>query len=159
MFKKISQNFVKSPIKCCLISQILDYNLWHVCLYIELWYIDLVSNTIVLSLFYHIMNASICPSSYILQNHWAEFKQICYMTSPHGKGVWEQQYFSVHPSVWHRSICPSHYLLNHWAKFNQTCYMTSPHSKDVCEQYYFSIRRLSVWGLSIYTSCYLLSNH
>ena len=30
-FKKISQNFVKSPLKFCLISQILFHSLWHVC--------------------------------------------------------------------------------------------------------------------------------
>ena len=30
MFKKISQNFVKSPLKFCLISQILLHSLWHV---------------------------------------------------------------------------------------------------------------------------------
>ena len=30
MFKKISQNFVKSPLKFCLISQILVHSLWHV---------------------------------------------------------------------------------------------------------------------------------
>ena len=30
MFKKLSQNFVKSPLKFCLISQILVYSLWHV---------------------------------------------------------------------------------------------------------------------------------
>ena len=41
---------------------------------------------------------SICPSCYCLLNHWAEFNQTCYITSPHGKGVWEQHYFSVHPS-------------------------------------------------------------
>ena len=31
MFKKISQNFVKSPLKVCLISKILVHSLWHVC--------------------------------------------------------------------------------------------------------------------------------
>ena len=31
MFKKISPNFVKSPLKFCLISQILVHSLWHVC--------------------------------------------------------------------------------------------------------------------------------
>ena len=31
MFKKISQNFVKSPLKFCLISQIVVHSLWHVC--------------------------------------------------------------------------------------------------------------------------------
>ena len=29
MFKKISQNFVKSPLKFCLISQILVHSFWH----------------------------------------------------------------------------------------------------------------------------------
>ena len=32
MFMKISQNFVKSPLKFCLISQILVHSLWHVCI-------------------------------------------------------------------------------------------------------------------------------
>ena len=31
MFKKISQNFVKSPLVFCLISQILVHSLWHEC--------------------------------------------------------------------------------------------------------------------------------
>ena len=31
MFKKISQNFVQSSLKFCLISQILVHSLWHVC--------------------------------------------------------------------------------------------------------------------------------
>ena len=31
MFKKISQNFVKSPLVFCLISQILFHSLWHEC--------------------------------------------------------------------------------------------------------------------------------
>ena len=31
MFKKISQNFVKSPLKFCLISQILVHSWWNVC--------------------------------------------------------------------------------------------------------------------------------
>ena len=31
LFKKISQNFVKSPLKVCLISQNLVHRLWHVC--------------------------------------------------------------------------------------------------------------------------------
>ena len=30
MFQKISQNFVKSPLKSCLVSQILVHSLWHV---------------------------------------------------------------------------------------------------------------------------------
>ena len=78
---------------------------------------------------------SICLSCYLLLNHWVEFNQTCYITSPHGKGVQEQHYFSVCPS-----ICPSCYLLfNHWAEFNQTCYITSPHGKGVQEQHYFSV--------------------
>ena len=32
MFNKISQNFVKYPLKFCLISQILVHSLWHVCI-------------------------------------------------------------------------------------------------------------------------------
>ena len=39
--------------------------------------------------------SGICPSCYLLLNHWAEFNQTCYMTSPHGKGVGEQ----VRPSI------------------------------------------------------------
>ena len=31
IIKKILQNFVKSPLKFCLISQILVHSLWHVC--------------------------------------------------------------------------------------------------------------------------------
>ena len=38
------------------------------------------------------------------------------MTSPHGKGVQEQHYFSVHQSVRHQS----RYLLNHWEELTQT---------------------------------------
>ena len=37
-------------------------------------------------------------SRYLFLNHWVELNQTCYMTSPHGKGVQEQQ-FSVHLSV------------------------------------------------------------
>ena len=33
---------------------------------------------------------SICPWHYLILNHWAEFNQICYMTSYHCKGVREQ---------------------------------------------------------------------
>ena len=82
-------------------------------------------------------------------NHCAEFNQSCYIIFPHGKGVREQRYFSVRPS-----ICPSRYLLlNHWAEFNQTCYITFPHDKGVREQYYFSLRP------SICSSRYHLLNH
>ena len=42
---------------------------------------------------------SVCLSRYLLLNHWAEFYPTCYITSPHGMGVREQHYFSVHPSV------------------------------------------------------------
>ena len=38
---------------------------------------------------------SISPSRYLLLNHWAESNQTCYMTSPHGKSVREQYYFSI----------------------------------------------------------------
>ena len=31
IFVKISQNFIKSPLKFCLISQISVHSLWHVC--------------------------------------------------------------------------------------------------------------------------------
>ena len=36
---------------------------------------------------------SVLPSCYFLLNHWAEFNQTCYKTSPYGNGVWEQHYF------------------------------------------------------------------
>ena len=42
---------------------------------------------------------SICLSRYLLLNCKAEFNQTCFITSPHGKGVREQHYFSVCPSV------------------------------------------------------------
>ena len=45
------------------------------------------------------IHPSICPSHYLLINLWAEFCQTCYITFPHGKGVQEQHYFFVHPSV------------------------------------------------------------
>ena len=38
---------------------------------------------------------SICLSCCLLLNHWAEFNQTCYITSPHGKDVREQHYFFV----------------------------------------------------------------
>ena len=41
---------------------------------------------------------SICLSRYLLLNHWEEFNQTCYMACTHGKGVREQNYFSVRPS-------------------------------------------------------------
>ena len=86
---------------------------------------------------------SICPSRYLLLNHWAEFHQICYITSPCGKGVREQHYFSVRPSSVH---CVSRYLLlNHRAEFTQACYITSPHGNGVREQHYNSVRPSSVY--------------
>ena len=117
-----------------------------------------------------ISNDSIRPSvylsCYLLLNHWAEFYQNCYNTSPHGKGVREQYYFSIclsaypssvrlsimldlncyttlphgtgMPEQHYWSIRPSRYLLlNHWAEFNQTYYIISPHRKDM--QHYFSM--------------------
>ena len=47
---------------------------------------------------------SICPSPYLLLTHWAEFNQTCFITSPHGKGVQEQHYFSMLPSSIHLSV-------------------------------------------------------
>ena len=101
------------------------------------------------SIIFLCVHPSVRPSSvvrpfvcHILLNHWAEFNQTCYITSPHGKGVREQHCFLCVRSP---SICPSRYLLlNHWAEFNQTCYITSPHGKNVREQHYFSVRPSSV---------------
>ena len=75
-----------------------------------------------------IVNAFIHPSRDLLLNHWVEFYQTCYITSPHGKGVQEQHFFlCVHLCIRRPSICLSHYLLlNHWVEFNQSCYITSP---------------------------------
>ena len=76
------------------------------------------------------MHPSICPSCYLLPDHRMEFNQTCYITSPHGKAVPEQHYFTVHRPLW---VCLSCYLLlNHWAEFNQTCYITSPLMVRVC---------------------------
>ena len=110
------------------------------------------SNIIFLCVHASICCPSICLSHYLLLNHWAEFSQTCYITSPHGKGVREQHFF---PCVHRPFICLSHYLLlNHWADFNQTCYITSPHGKGVQEQHYFSI-----CPSDICPSRYLLLNH
>ena len=91
------------------------------------------------------------PSHYLPLNHWAEFNQTCYMTSPHDKGVREQYYFSVRRlSVWRQSICPSRYLLpNQWTEFNQTCYMTSPHGKGVREWVRLSVMLLATLARSV----------
>ena len=43
--------------------------------------------------------SSICPSRYLLLNHWVEFNQTCYITSPHGQGMREQHYFFMCPSI------------------------------------------------------------
>ena len=90
---------------------------------------------------------SICLSQYLLLNHWAEFNQTCYITSPHGKGVWEQHFFFP---ICLSGICPSYnLLLNHWAQFNQTCYMPSPHGKGVAEQVHLSVMLLATLATSV----------
>ena len=72
---------------------------------------------------------SVCPLSYLLLNHWAEFNflhiRVCdsnviFYSAPCGLRLGQKVTvcLSVHPSY-----C---LLLNHWAEFNQTCYMTSP---------------------------------
>ena len=43
-------------------------------------------------------------SCYLILNHWAEYNQTCYITSPHGKSVREQHFFTVRPSSVHLSI-------------------------------------------------------
>ena len=50
-------------------------------------------------IFLCICRPSICLSLYLLLNHWVEFNQNCYITSPHSKVVQEQHYFSMCPSV------------------------------------------------------------
>ena len=50
---------------------------------------------------YFSIHPSFCSSHYLLLNHWAEFKQTCYMNSCHGKGVHKQVCPSVHPSFLH----------------------------------------------------------
>ena len=50
---------------------------------------------------------SICPSRYLLLNHWAEFNQTRYITSPHGKGAREQIIFYVRPLSVHLSVTVS----------------------------------------------------
>ena len=79
-----------------------------------------------------IVPTSICLSRYLFLILWAEFNQTCYMTSPHGKGVREQHYFSVCLSVCSSIYSLRYLLLNHLAEFDQTCYMHSPREK-VCE--------------------------
>ena len=89
---------------------------------------------------------SICRSRYLL-NHRLEVIQTCYITSPHGKVVREQHYFSLRPSV-RPSI-----LINHWAEFNQTCYINSYHGKSVRKQHYFT-GRPAISRPSICPLCY-----
>ena len=80
----------------------------------------------------------------LLLNHWAEFNQTCYITSP----VCESNIISR--CVHRPSICPSRYpLLNHWAEFNQTCYITSPNDKGMREQHSFPFVRLASVHLSV----------
>ena len=106
-----------------------------------------------------IVNASIHLRSirHATLNHWAEFNQTCYMTSPYG--VWQQHFFSlclmlcsdgVKRSL---SVCPSRYLLlKHW--WNLTKLSTwPPCGKGVREQHYLSIH-LSVH----HTTCTCISN-
>ena len=56
-----------------------------------------------------IMNTSIHPSirlsHNLLLNPLAEFNQTCYITSPHGKGVGEQHYFSIYCLSVRPSVC------------------------------------------------------
>ena len=48
------------------------------------------------------------PQDYLLQpvNHGPEFNQSCYMSLPHGKGMQEQHYFCVLPSIRPASVHP-----------------------------------------------------
>ena len=84
----------------------------------------------------------ICLSHYLL-NHWAEFNQSCYITSPHGKVVRKQHHFTVRPSY----LCLSVSLFSpkQLGGSNLSCYITSPHGKGVREHYYFYIRPPSVY--------------
>ena len=95
---------------------------------------------------------SICLSHYLLLNRWAEFNQICYITSPHGKGVREQHYFSACPST------SRYHLLNHCAEFNQTCYITFPHVWGVREQHYFIYILSYVWVTEFPPFCKRVAN-
>ena len=44
-----------------------------------------------------IVNGSVRLSRYLLLNHWAEFNQICYMTSLRSRSEREQNYVSLCP--------------------------------------------------------------
>ena len=94
------------------------------------------------TIFLCVRRPCICPTRYLLLNHYTKFNQTCYITSLNVKDVREKHYFSVRPLSVHLSVMPSP---NHWAAFNQTCYITSPHGKGVRP--------------SISPSCYLLLNH
>ena len=73
------------------------------------------SNIILLSVHLASLHLSFMLS---LPKHWVEFNQTYYMTSPHGKGVQEQHYFTIRLVSRHPFICPSGYLLqNHWVDF------------------------------------------
>ena len=71
--------------------------------------------------------------------------QTCYITSPHGKCVQEQQYFPcvcayVLPLCVRASVCSSRYLpRNCLAEIYQTCYITFLHGKDA-QEHNFSVR-------------------
>ena len=70
---------------------------------------------------------SVCPLCYLLLlNHWAEFHETCYITSPHGKGVQENIILlCVHLCIYRLSTRLSYYLfLNHWVEFHRNCYIT-----------------------------------
>ena len=58
-------------------------------------------------IFLCVRRPSIIPLRCLLVNHWAEFNQSCYITSPYGKSVQEQHYFSVRPSVHMSVVRPS----------------------------------------------------
>ena len=75
---------------------------------------------------------SICLSSYLLLNHWAELNQTCYITSPHGKGVQEEHYFSVYRSG--IPPCVHHTISSYTTGQNSTKLATSlPLMVKVCD--------------------------
>ena len=88
-----------------------------------------------------VVHPSVCYAISSYTTGWNSTK-LANITFPHGKGVQEQHFFSMHPSSFHLLSC--YLLLNHWEKFNQTYYITSPHGKGVREQHYFSMHLLSV---------------
>ena len=73
------QNSTKLPTSLPFIARVCESNIIYLCVCLSLR-----------------RRPSICPSRYLL-NHLAESNQTCYITSPHGKGVHKQNYFSVHP--------------------------------------------------------------